>query len=213
MSLQRQLKMISRDLLLKLPCKNLFDLPNLSKIVLHTSSEKNLIQPNHHLKGLMILELLSGQKAKQTRAHKSIAGFKTRKGNLLGCSVTLRGKKIYLFLDHFLMSLVPRSLEQNLQKLPKAHSKGLGQSSNSIVPSKLELDALQRACDLSGNISFGLNRFLLSPALEDQYIYLEGVDGFQLTLVLKRSRISLPKHLLTSLLLSSIRIPVKSLAK
>ena len=98
-------------------------------------------------------------------------------------------------------------------KRNKNISKGLSQSSNGIVPSRLELDALQRACDLSGNISFGLNRFLLSPALEDQYIYLEGVDGFQLTLVLKRSRISLPKHVLTSFLLSSIRIPVRSLAK
>jgi large subunit ribosomal protein L5 len=54
------------------------------------------------------LTMLAGQKAVITRAKKSIAGFKLRKGMPIGCSVTLRGGRMYQFLDKFISLALPR---------------------------------------------------------------------------------------------------------
>jgi large subunit ribosomal protein L5 len=157
-----------RDLLLKTSCRSLFDLPRVSKIVLHTSSKKILTHPNHLLQSLLSLQLLCGQKAKKTRARKSIAGFKTRKGNLLGGRVTLRGKKMYQFLDHLVLSFLPRFLD--------------AQGSNAMQRLQA-MTLLDTRSDSKGNMSFGFNKLLLSPSLEDQYDFFESLDGFQMTFV------------------------------
>jgi large subunit ribosomal protein L5 len=54
------------------------------------------------------LTTITGQKAVQTKARKSIAGFKIREGWPIGCKVTLRGEKMYEFLDHLISYVFPR---------------------------------------------------------------------------------------------------------
>lgn len=54
------------------------------------------------------LELITGQKPVLTRSRKSIAGFKIREGWPIGCKVTLRGERMYEFLDRLISITVPR---------------------------------------------------------------------------------------------------------
>jgi len=55
-----------------------------------------------------ILASISGQKPRENRAQKSIAGFKLREGDLIGLSVTLRGERMYSFLERFINTVLPR---------------------------------------------------------------------------------------------------------
>ena len=54
------------------------------------------------------LEIITGQKPVATKAKKSIAGFKLREGQAIGCKVTLRGDKMYNFLDKLISITLPR---------------------------------------------------------------------------------------------------------
>ena len=54
------------------------------------------------------LEIISGQKAVVTRAKKSVANFKLREGQPIGCKVTLRGEKMYEFVDRLINLALPR---------------------------------------------------------------------------------------------------------
>ena len=54
------------------------------------------------------LSLLTGQWPQQTRARKSVAAFKLREGTVVGCRVTLRGKRMYEFFDRLVTLALPR---------------------------------------------------------------------------------------------------------
>ena len=88
--------------------KSVMEVPKLEKIVINmgvgdaTSNSKLLEAAVHDL------ELISGQKPVITKARKSIAGFKVREGQSIGCKVTLRGEKMYTFLDKLISISLPR---------------------------------------------------------------------------------------------------------
>jgi len=65
-----------------------------------------------------ILSLVTGQKPRQNRATKSIAGFKLREGDLIGLSVTLRGQRMFEFLERFLNLALPRV--RDFRGIPKS---------------------------------------------------------------------------------------------
>ena len=79
--------------------KSVMEVPRLEKIVINmgvgdaTSNSKLLDAAVHDL------ELIAGQKPVITKAKKSVAGFKVREGQAIGCKVTLRGENMYNFLD------------------------------------------------------------------------------------------------------------------
>ncbi len=79
--------------------KSVMEVPKLDKIVINmgvgdaTSNSKLLDAAVHDL------ELIAGQKPVITKAKKSVAGFKVREGQAIGCKVTLRGENMYNFLD------------------------------------------------------------------------------------------------------------------
>lgn len=88
--------------------KNPMQVPKLEKIVLNmgvgdASQDSKLIQ-----QAAEELSLIAGQKAVITRAKKSEAGFKIRENMPIGCKVTLRGKRMYEFLDRFVTIAMPR---------------------------------------------------------------------------------------------------------
>ncbi|MCK5558914.1 MAG: 50S ribosomal protein L5 [Candidatus Hydrogenedentes bacterium] len=58
--------------------------------------------------GMAELAAITGQKPKVTRARKSISGFKLRAGMMIGCMVTLRGDRMYEFMDRLLNVVIPR---------------------------------------------------------------------------------------------------------
>ena len=95
--------------------KNKMAVPKIEKVVINTgfgrlvagktSEEQKKIQDNI----LEDLSLISGQKPILTRAKKSISGFKIRKGQVIGASVTLRKKRMFDFLERLIQIALPRS--------------------------------------------------------------------------------------------------------
>ena len=88
--------------------KNVMQVPRLKSIVLNVGmgeATQNIKLLDAAVKELAII---SGQKPVVTKAKKSIASFKLRKGMPIGCKVTLRGKRMYEFLDKFISLALPR---------------------------------------------------------------------------------------------------------
>ncbi len=88
--------------------KNVMQVPRLKSIVLNVGMGE--ATQNIKLLDAAVKELatISGQKPVVTKAKKSIASFKLRKGMPIGCKVTLRGKRMYEFLDKFISLALPR---------------------------------------------------------------------------------------------------------
>jgi len=87
---------------------NIMMVPRLSKIVVNAST-KEAVQNVKILENVVEeLTVITGQKAVKTRARRSIAGFKLREGMPLGARVTLRGDKMWEFLDRFVSITMPR---------------------------------------------------------------------------------------------------------
>ena len=82
--------------------------PRIEKIVLNMGVGDALADQKYLDAAIKDLEALSGQKAVVTTAKKSIAGFKLREGNKIGCKVTLRGDNMYNFLDKLISISLPQ---------------------------------------------------------------------------------------------------------
>ncbi len=88
--------------------KNVMQVPRIRKIVLNVGLGE-AIQNIKLLDSVQKeLSVISGQKTVATKAKKSIAGFKLRKGMPIGCKVTLRGDRMYEFLDRLISVALPR---------------------------------------------------------------------------------------------------------
>lgn len=88
--------------------KNTMQVPRITKIVLNMGVGE-AAQDSKAVNGAQSdLSLIAGQHAVVTRAKKSIAGFKLREGVPVGCRVTLRGQRMYEFLDRFVNIAMPR---------------------------------------------------------------------------------------------------------
>ena len=92
----------------KLGRKNRLSLPRLRKITINMGVGSALQDKKHLEEAVEAMTALAGQKPVVTLARKSIAGFKLREGNAIGCKVTLRGKRMYEFLDRLISVAIPR---------------------------------------------------------------------------------------------------------
>jgi len=100
------------------------------------------------------LEMISGQKVVITKARKSIAGFKIRAGWPIGCKVTLRGERMYEFLDRLITSALPRVRDFNGIKATGFDGRGnysLGVTEQIIFP-EINIDRIKKIDGL--NITF-----------------------------------------------------------
>ncbi len=88
--------------------KNKFEVPRLSKIVLNMGVGEATQNRAFMDAAVADMTLIAGQKAAITRSKKSNASFKIRDGQAIGCRVTLRGKRMYEFLDRFITIALPR---------------------------------------------------------------------------------------------------------
>ncbi|HCG91335.1 MAG TPA: 50S ribosomal protein L5 [Dehalococcoidia bacterium] len=100
------------------------------------------------------LSVITGQKPVTTRAKKSIANFKLREGNPIGCAVTLRGDRMYYFLDRLISTALPRI--RDFRGLPR------------------------KGFDGRGNYSLGLREQIMFP--EINYDSIDRFRGLQLTI-------------------------------
>ncbi len=88
--------------------KNIMEVPKLDKIVINMGVGEAKDNAKALESAVKDLETIAGQKVITTKAKKSIANFKLREGQAIGCKVTLRGEKMYEFLDRLVNLALPR---------------------------------------------------------------------------------------------------------
>lgn len=126
--------------------KNLHQVPKLEKVVINTSvgSQSDVKQALEDAK--TELALITGQKPAETRAKKSISNFKLRKEQAIGAKVTLRGERMYEFMERLIKAALPR-IRDFRGVSPKGFDGNgnytMGVSDQSIFP-EVELDKIKR---------------------------------------------------------------------
>jgi large subunit ribosomal protein L5 len=93
----------------KLGLTNLLAVPRLDKIVINMGIGEAVTDKKHVASAVGDLTLIAGQKPVTTKATKSIAQFKLREDMPIGCKVTLRGERMYEFLDRLVNIALPRT--------------------------------------------------------------------------------------------------------
>ena len=101
-------KEILPELKKKLNRENVHSIPKLEKITINMGVGKAIEDKNKLEVSQQQLSMIAGQKAVITKAKKAISAFRLREGLAIGCKVTLRGKKMYEFLDRLINVALPR---------------------------------------------------------------------------------------------------------
>src|SRR5438477_3922811 len=92
----------------KLGRKNVLSLPRLKKIVVNMGVGKALQDKNRMEQSAEQLTQIAGQRSQVTKAKVAISAFRLREDNEIGCRVTLRGRRMYEFLDRLISIALPR---------------------------------------------------------------------------------------------------------
>ena len=130
---------------------SVMEVPKLEKIVINIGVGEGHTDEKYIEAALKDLETITGQKAVVTKAHKSIAGFKIREGHPIGVKVTLRGEKMYVFLEKLIRVALPRVRD----------FRGV---------SKVSFDG-------HGNYTLGVKEQLIFPEIEyDSILKIRGID-------------------------------------
>jgi len=151
---------VKPKLMTQLGLTNVHQAPTLSKIVLNVGVGEAIKQPKVLDKVVEELSVITGQRPVRKRAKKSIANFGLRQGQEIGAAVTLRGARMWEFLDRFISVAIPRIRD----------FRGLS----------------TRSFDGRGNYSLGLKEQLIFP--EINYDMVEQVHGLDLTFVTTATR-------------------------
>ncbi len=99
---------ISKNLMTQFNYTSVMQLPKMEKVVLNIGVGDAVNNAKLLDEAVEELTLISGQKPVITKAKKSIAGFKIREGQAIGCKVTLRGERMYDFIDKLVSITLPR---------------------------------------------------------------------------------------------------------
>ena len=105
---EKYLNEIKDEMQKKFQYKNVMQIPKLDKIVINMGVGEAKENAKILDTAVKDLETITGQKAVVTRAKNSVANFKLREGQPIGCKVTLRGEKMYEFLDRLVNLALPR---------------------------------------------------------------------------------------------------------
>lgn len=144
----------------KLGLTNKHQVPALEKIVLNVGLGEAIKQPKMLDSVVEELAIITGQRPVRKKAKKSIAGFGLRQGQEIGASVTLRGARMWEFLDRFINTAVPRIRD----------FRGLS----------------TRSFDGRGNYSLGIKEQMIFP--EINYDMIEQIHGMDVTFVTTAAR-------------------------
>jgi large subunit ribosomal protein L5 len=134
---------------------NIMEVPRLEKIVVNMGVGRATQQASLLDGAVGDLTVITGQKPLVTRARRSIAGFKLRQGNAIGAKVTLRGDRMWEFLDRLISIAIPRV--RDFRGLPTD------------------------AFDGRGNYTFGVDEQLIFPEID--YDKVDTVRGMDITIV------------------------------
>src|SRR5665213_2705359 len=125
------------ELTKELELKNSHQAPKINKIVLNVSLGKALTEKKIMDVATNTLRKITGQQPIETTAKKSIASFKLREGNVIGLKVTLRGDRMYEFLDRFINIVLPRLRDFHGVKATSFDKQGnysIGLNDQSVFP-------------------------------------------------------------------------------
>ena len=92
----------------KFEYKNIMQVPKIDKIVVNMGVGEAKDNAKALESAINDMQIITGQKAVSTKAKKSVANFKIREGMQIGCKTTLRGEKMYNFLDRLINLALPR---------------------------------------------------------------------------------------------------------
>jgi large subunit ribosomal protein L5 len=135
--------------------KNIMQVPRIEKVVVNIGMGEAMDNPKALESAVADLTIITGQKPVMTKAKKSIANFKLREGRLIGTKVTLRGERMWAFLDRLMSTALPRVRDFR------------GVSAN--------------AFDGRGNYTLGLRDQLIFPEIE--YDKIDKLRGMEVTIV------------------------------
>jgi len=135
--------------------KNIMQVPRIEKVVINIGMGEAMDNPKALEAAVSDLTVITGQKPVMTKARKSIANFKLREGRLIGTKVTLRGERMWAFLDRLMTTALPRVRDFR------------GVSAN--------------AFDGRGNYTLGLKDQLIFPEIE--YDKIDKLRGMEVTIV------------------------------
>jgi large subunit ribosomal protein L5 len=105
---KRYREQILPDLAQRLGRKNLHSLPRLEKVVINMGVGAAIGEKKYLEEAVEAMTQIAGQKPVVTKARLSIAGFRLREGMAIGCKVTLRGRRMFEFLDRLIALALPR---------------------------------------------------------------------------------------------------------
>ena len=149
--MDRYQKEITKQLAQKLGRTNPHSLPKLQKIVVNMGVGKALQDKNRIDQAAEQLAQITGQKAQVTLAKVAVSGFRLREGNAIGCRVTLRGRRMYEFLDRLISVALPRIRDFR-----------------GVNP---------KSFDGHGNYSMGLSEQSVFPEIDpDKVTFVQGMD-------------------------------------
>lgn len=146
---------IAPALMKELNLENVMQIPRVQKVVINIGMGEAMDNPKSLDAAVSDLSQITGQKPVVTKARKSIANFKLREGRLIGVKVTLRGEKMWSFLDRLMNIVLPRVRDFR-----------------GISPD---------AFDGRGNYTLGLREQLIFPEIE--YDKIDKVRGMEITIV------------------------------
>jgi large subunit ribosomal protein L5 len=135
--------------------QNVMQVPRIQKVVVNIGMGEAMDNPKSMEAAVSDLTIITGQKPVMTKARKSIANFKLREGRLIGTKVTLRGDRMWSFLDRLMNTALPRVRDFR------------GVSGN--------------AFDGRGNYTLGLRDQLIFPEIE--YDKIDKLRGMEVTIV------------------------------
>lgn len=137
----------------KLQLSNVMEVPRLVKITINMGVGEAVNDKKIMDNAVRDLSLIAGQKAVVTKSKKSIAGFKIRDGWPIGCKVTLRGERMYEFLDRLINISLPRTRD----------FRGLS----------------AKSFDGRGNYSFGVKEHIIFPEID--FEKTDAIRGMDIT--------------------------------
>ena len=159
--LERYKKTVVAELCKDLGRANILSIPRLEKIVVSMGVGQAVAEKKRIESATRELALLAGQKAVVCKAKKSVSNFKLRTGYPIGCKVTLRGDRMYEFLDRLISVVIPRIRDfrgLNPQAFDGQGNYSIGLTEQSVFP-EIDID----------NVDYtqGLNVTLVTTAKSD----------------------------------------------
>jgi large subunit ribosomal protein L5 len=147
-------------LMTKYSYRNVMQVPKVEKVVVNMGVGDAIQEPRYLEKAIAELAVITGQKPAHRRAKKSISNFKLREGLKIACQVTLRGDRMYEFMDRLFNMAMPRI--RDFRGVPR------------------------KSFDQFGNYTLGLKEQTIFPELNMDAV--ERVRGMNITFVIKNAK-------------------------